>query len=73
MLYVVYMLKVSLISIASLSLCISAGQDFLHFLWSSNSFSATNLNLAYYLLVMFFATMLMSLVENLYLRLNGAW
>ena len=47
-----YMLKVSLISIASLSLCISAGQDFLHFLWSSNSFSATNLNLAYYLLVM---------------------
>ena len=67
-----YMLKVSLISIASLSLCISAGQDFLHFLWSSNSFSATNLNLAYYLLVMFFATMLMSLVENLYLRLNVA-
>ncbi len=67
-----YMLKVSLICITSLSLCISTGQDFLHLLWSSNNFSATDLNLAYYLLVMFFATMLMSMAENLYLRLNVA-
>lgn len=65
-----YMLKVSLICTVSLSLCISVGQDFLHLLWSSNNFGATDLKLSYYLLVMFFATMLMSMVENLYLRLN---
>jgi peptidoglycan biosynthesis protein MviN/MurJ (putative lipid II flippase) len=67
-----YMLKVSFISVFSLILCVSLGREFLQLVWASRDFGPEDLSLAYYLLILFFSTMLMSMVENLYLRSNVA-
>ena len=67
-----YLMKISFISFFIFPLAIIGGYEFLSIIWSSDKFQESDIFIAYILLAISFSTLLMSMTENIYQKINIA-